>query len=201
MDKKKRRRRILYILILVLVILIVPFYIRVKNNIQNNVYYDENKGEIESVVEKFISKSFNPGISDMDTSLIDSESRKYIEFFKERNSYRNSYLKDNGYSEDTYRYNSGLRFNVMKVAKYMAYTRVTDSYSIDYVKEGKEATGTNSYDVVLKKVDGKWKIYACVSDDMKADKYDSSRDIFDFVDGSMLDNHIEKSMKQNATDK
>lgn len=188
------------ILIIVCISSSIPLYSRIKYNRQNNLYYKENRYEIERVIKNFISNSYNVGISDIDTSMIDKSSKKYLEFFKIRNKHRNTYLEKNGRTKDSYRYKSGLNINVLKVSKTMAYASAVDSYSIEIVDEKKEATGVDSFDIVLKKSAGKWKIYACVREDLKGiDDFDKRVDIFDFVDVSKLDNHLEKSIKQNAT--
>lgn len=136
----------------------------------------ESDTEIKSVVESFITNSYNLGISDYDTSLIDPESKTFLEYFELRNRYREESLASAGVNKENYEHISKkIEFNKIKIEKDVAYVNITEDYtSIDnsVLNDPSKGSGQDEFDIVLRKVDNKWKINACKSYDEVSNEYD-----------------------------
>lgn len=154
--------------------------------------------EIENIVEAFISNSFNLGISDFDTSLIDPESSVFIEFFRLRNEYRKNTLATVGYNEKNLRHISKeFKFHTLKVNRETAYVDVDEYYENYYNDDTEPGEGTINYKVLLRKVGDNWKVHACTSDDKITNQYDARVQLEDLVDFSLIDKDS-KSVKSSA---
>lgn len=146
--------------------------------------------EIKEVVEKFISNSFNFGISDYDTSLIDKESKVFLKYFELRNRYREDTLAMEDYNRENYIHESiGFEYSKLKIKNDIAEIKVREKFkSLDFSikNDPTYSDGIDDFDVVLRKVDGSWKIHACKSYDNLSNQYDIRVDIDSLVDESLL---------------
>lgn len=148
--------------------------------------------EIKNVVETFISHSYNYGISDYDTSLIDKDSKIFLKYFELRNKYREDTLALANYNKDNYKHVSKrFEFDKLDINKDIAVVKVKEIYnSIDSVEPGPENidSGKMDFDVILRKINDQWKIHACKGYDDMSNAYDwKVKDINELVDWSVLD--------------
>lgn len=137
--------------------------------------------EIKNVVEHFISNSFNFSFSDYDTSLIDKDSKVFIEFFNKRNHLREKALNYADYTPDNLKYESkSFNYNSIKIENDIAYVNVDEtSYLFDKTNVENQEPGVNTitYDIVLSKHDNKWYIWSCSSNDYVVNEMDREIDI------------------------
>lgn len=69
-------------------------------------FLNQEKRQVSSIAETFISNSYNSYFSDYDTRLIDKESKVFTYYFKKRNSIRERALRYAGYTPNTLKYTS-----------------------------------------------------------------------------------------------
>lgn len=195
-------KKIVVVTSILLTLSISSTMVSATSSYKNTTSYEKvsavENGEIENVVEAFISNSFNLGISDFDTSLIDPESSVFIEFFRLRNEYRKNTLATVGYNESNLKHISReFKFNTLKVNGETAYVDVDESYEHYYDNDTEPGEGTINYKVLLRKVGDAWKIHACTSDDNISNQYDARVQLEDLVDFSLTDKYS-KSTKSSA---
>ncbi len=132
-------------------------------------FLNQEKRQVSSIAETFISNSYNSYFSDYDTRLIDKESKVFIYYFKKRNSIRERALRYAGYTPNTLKYTSKkFIFNLVSVNMNTAYVRVNEVYYVyDKTSSDFDQPGIASvdYEVVLHKRNNKWYIWSCTSHD------------------------------------
>lgn len=132
-------------------------------------FLNQEKRQVSSIAETFISNSYNSYFSDYDTRLIDKESKVFIYYFKKRNSIRERALRYAGYTPNTLKYTSKkFIFNLVSVNMNTAYVRLDEVYYVyDKTSSDFDQPGIASvdYEVVLHKINNKWYIWSCTSHD------------------------------------
>ncbi len=132
-------------------------------------FLNQEKRQVSSIAETFISNSYNSYFSDYDTRLIDKESKVFTYYFKKRNSIRERALRYAGYTPNTLKYTSKkFIFNLVSVNMNTAYVRVNEVYYVyDKTSSDFDQPGIASvdYEVVLHKRNNKWYIWSCTSHD------------------------------------
>ena len=132
-------------------------------------FLNQEKRQVSSIAETFISNSYNSYFSDYDTRLIDKESKVFIYYFKKRNSIRERALRYAGYTPNTLKYTSKkFIFNLVTVNMNTAYVRLDEVYYVyDKTSSDFDQPGIASvdYEVVLHKINNKWYIWSCTSHD------------------------------------
>ena len=132
-------------------------------------FLNQEKKQVSSIAETFISNSYNSYFSDYDTRLIDKESKVFIYYFKKRNSIRERALRYAGYTPNTLKYTSKkFIFNLVTVNMNTAYVRLDEVYYVyDKTSSDFDQPGIASvdYEVVLHKINNKWYIWSCTSHD------------------------------------
>lgn len=132
-------------------------------------FLNQEKRQVSSIAETFISNSYNSYFSDYDTRLIDKESKVFIYYFKKRNSIRERALRYAGYTPNTLKYTSKkFIFNLVSVNMNTAYVRLHEVYYVyDKTSSDFDQPGIASvdYEVVLHKINNKWYIWSCTSHD------------------------------------
>lgn len=132
-------------------------------------FLNQEKRQVSSIAETFISNLYNSYFSDYDTRLIDKESKVFIYYFKKRNSIRERALRYAGYTPNTLKYTSKkFIFNLVSVNMNTAYVRVNEVYYVyDKTSSDFDQPGIASvdYEVVLHKRNNKWYIWSCTSHD------------------------------------
>ncbi|WP_314118134.1 hypothetical protein [Peptostreptococcus stomatis] len=132
-------------------------------------FLNQEKKQVSSIAETFISNSYNSYFSDYDTRLIDKESKVFIYYFKKRNSIRERALRYAGYTPNTLKYTSKkFIFNLVSVNMNTAYVRLDEVYYVyDKTSSDFDQPGIASvdYEVVLHKINNKWYIWSCTSHD------------------------------------
>ena len=132
-------------------------------------FLNQEKIQVSSIAETFISNSYNSHFSDYDTRLIDKESKVFIYYFKKRNSIRERALRYAGYTPNTLKHTSKkFNFNLVSVNMNTAYVRVNEVYYVyDKTSSDFDQPGIASvdYEVVLHKRNNKWYIWSCTSHD------------------------------------
>lgn len=132
-------------------------------------FLNQEKRQVSSIAETFISNSYNSYFSDYDTRLIDKESKVFIYYFKKRNSIRERALRYAGYTPNTLKYTSKkFIFNLVTVNMNTAYVRLDEVYYVyDKTSSDFDQPGIASvdYEVVLHKRNNKWYIWSCTSHD------------------------------------
>lgn len=132
-------------------------------------FLNQEKRQVSSIAETFISNSYNSYFSDYDTRLIDKESKVFIYYFKKRNSIRERALRYAGYTPNTLKYTSKkFIFNLVSVNMNTAYVRLDEVYYVyDKTSSDFDQPGIASvdYEVVLHKRNNKWYIWSCTSHD------------------------------------
>lgn len=132
-------------------------------------FLNQEKRQVSSIAETFISNSYNSYFSDYDTRLIDKESKVFIYYFKKRNSIRERALRYAGYTPNTLKHTSKkFIFNLVSVNMNTAYVRVNEVYYVyDKTSSDFDQPGIASvdYEVVLHKRNNKWYIWSCTSHD------------------------------------
>ena len=132
-------------------------------------FLNQEKRQVSSIAETFISNSYNSYFSDYDTRLIDKESKVFTYYFKKRNSIRERALRYAGYTPNTLKHTSKkFNFNLVSVNMNTAYVRVNEVYYVyDKTSSDFDQPGIASvdYEVVLHKRNNKWYIWSCTSHD------------------------------------
>lgn len=132
-------------------------------------FLNQEKRQVSSIAETFISNSYNSYFSDYDTRLIDKESKVFTYYFKKRNSIRERALRYAGYTPNTLKYTSKkFIFNLVTVNMNTAYVRLDEVYYVyDKTSSDFDQPGIASvdYEVVLHKRNNKWYIWSCTSHD------------------------------------
>ncbi len=132
-------------------------------------FLNQEKRQVSSIAETFISNSYNSYFSDYDTRLIDKESKVFTYYFKKRNSIRERALRYAGYTPNTLKYTSKkFIFNLVSVNMNTAYVRLDEVYYVyDKTSSDFDQPGIASvnYEVVLHKINNKWYIWSCTSHD------------------------------------
>lgn len=132
-------------------------------------FLNQEKRQVSSIAETFISNSYNSHFSDYDTRLIDKESKVFIYYFKKRNSIRERALRYAGYTPNTLKHTSKkFIFNLVTVNMNTAYVRLDEVYYVyDKTSSDFDQPGIASvdYEVVLHKINNKWYIWSCTSHD------------------------------------
>ena len=132
-------------------------------------FLNQEKRQVSSIAETFISNSYNSYFSDYDTRLIDKESKVFTYYFKKRNSIRERALRYAGYTPNTLKYTSKkFIFFLVSVNMNTAYVRVNEVYYVyDKTSSDFDQPGIASvdYEVVLHKRNNKWYIWSCTSHD------------------------------------
>lgn len=132
-------------------------------------FLNQEKRQVSSIAETFISNSYNSYFSDYDTRLIDKESKVFTYYFKKRNSIRERALRYAGYTPNTLKYTSKkFIFNLVTVNMNTAYVRLDEVYYVyDKTSSDFDQPGIASvdYEVVLHKINNKWYIWSCTSHD------------------------------------
>lgn len=132
-------------------------------------FLNQEKRQVSSIAETFISNSYNSYFSDYDTRLIDKESKVFTYYFKKRNSIRERALRYAGYTPNTLKHTSKkFNFNLVSVNMNTAYVRVNEVYYVyDKTSSDSDQPGIASvdYEVVLHKRNNKWYIWSCTSHD------------------------------------
>lgn len=132
-------------------------------------FLNQEKRQVSSIAETFISNSYNSHFSDYDTRLIDKESKVFIYYFKKRNSIRERALRYAGYTPNTLKHTSKkFIFNLVTVNMNTAYVRLDEVYYVyDKTSSDFDQPGIVSvdYEVVLHKINNKWYIWSCTSHD------------------------------------
>lgn len=132
-------------------------------------FLNQEKRQVSSIAETFISNSYNSYFSDYDTRLIDKESKVFTYYFKKRNSIRERALRYAGYTPNTLKHTSKkFIFNLVTVNMNTAYVRVNEVYYVhDRTSSDFDQPGIASvdYEVVLHKRNNKWYIWSCTSHD------------------------------------
>ncbi len=132
-------------------------------------FLNQEKRQVSSIAETFISNSYNSYFSDYDTRLIDKESKVFIYYFKKRNSIRERALRYAGYTPNTLKHTSKkFIFNLVSVNMNTAYVRLNEVYYVyDKTSSDFDQPGIASvdYEVVLHKRNNKWYIWSCTSHD------------------------------------
>lgn len=132
-------------------------------------FLNQEKKQVSSIAETFISNSYNSYFSDYDTRLIDKESKVFTYYFKKRNSIRERALRYAGYTPNTLKYTSKkFIFNLVTVNMNTAYVRLDEVYYVyDKTSSDFDQPGIASvdYEVVLHKRNNKWYIWSCTSHD------------------------------------
>lgn len=132
-------------------------------------FLNQEKRQVSSIAETFISNSYNSYFSDYDTRLIDKESKVFIYYFKKRNSIRERTLRYAGYTPNTLKHTSKkFIFNLVSVNMNTAYVRLNEVYYVyDKTSSDFDQPGIASvdYEVVLHKRNNKWYIWSCTSHD------------------------------------
>ncbi|MGP1618138.1 hypothetical protein [Peptostreptococcus stomatis] len=132
-------------------------------------FLNQEKRQVSSIAETFISNSYNSYFSDYDTRLIDKESKVFTYYFKKRNSIRERALRYAGYTPNTLKHTSKkFIFNLVTVNMNTAYVRLDEVYYVyDKTSSDFDQPGIASvnYEVVLHKINNKWYIWSCTSHD------------------------------------
>jgi hypothetical protein len=132
-------------------------------------FLNQEKRQVSSIAETFISNSYNSHFSDHDTRLIDKESKVFIYYFKKRNSIRESALRYAGYTPSNLKERTKeFNFNLVSLNMDTAYIRLYEEYYVyDMTRSDFDQPGTASvdYEVVLHKRNNKWYIWSCTSHD------------------------------------
>ncbi|MGP1584823.1 hypothetical protein [Peptostreptococcus stomatis] len=132
-------------------------------------FLNQEKRQVSSIAETFISNSYNSYFSDYDTRLIDKESKVFTYYFKKRNSIRERALRYAGYTPNTLKHTSKkFIFNLVSVNMNTAYVRLDEVYYVyDKTSSDFDQPGIASvdYEVVLHKRNNKWYIWSCTSHD------------------------------------
>lgn len=145
-------------------------------------FLNQEKRQVSSIAETFISNSYNSYFSDYDTRLIDKESKVFIYYFKKRNSIRERALRYAGYTPNTLKYTSKkFIFNLVSVNMNTAYVRLDEVYYVyDKTSSDFDQPGIASvdYEVVLHKINNKWYIWSCTSHDPIINDLDREINVF-----------------------
>lgn len=132
-------------------------------------FLNQEKSQVSSIAETFISNSYNSHFSDYDTRLIDKESKVFIYYFKKRNSIRERALRYAGYTPNTLKHISkNFNFQLVAINMNTAYVRLNEVYYVyDKTSSDSDQPGIASvdYEVVLHKRNNKWYIWSCTSHD------------------------------------
>ena len=132
-------------------------------------FLNQEKRQVSSIAETFISNSYNSYFSDYDTRLIDKESKVFIYYFKKRNSIRERALRYAGYTPNTLKHISkNFNFQLVAINMNTAYVRLNEVYYVyDKTSSDSDQPGIASvdYEVVLHKRNNKWYIWSCTSHD------------------------------------
>lgn len=132
-------------------------------------FLNQEKRQVSSIAETFISNSYNSYFSDYDTRLIDKESKVFTYYFKKRNSIRERALRYAGYTPNTLKHISkNFNFQLVAINMNTAYVRVNEVYYVyDKTSSDSDQPGIASvdYEVVLHKRNNKWYIWSCTSHD------------------------------------
>ena len=132
-------------------------------------FLNQEKRQVSSIAETFISNSYNSHFSDHDTRLIDKESKVFTYYFKKRNSIRESALRYAGYTPSNLKERTKeFSFNLVSVNMDTAYIRLNEVYYVyDKTSSDSDQPGIASvdYEVVLHKRNNKWYIWSCTSHD------------------------------------
>ena len=132
-------------------------------------FLNQEKKQVSSIAETFISNSYNSYFSDYDTRLIDKESKVFIYYFKKRNSIRERALRYAGYTPNTLKHTSKKFIsNLVAVNMNTAYVRLDEVYYVyDKTSSDFDQPGIASVDheVVLHKRNNRWYIWSCTSHD------------------------------------
>lgn len=132
-------------------------------------FLNQEKRQVSSIAETFISNSYNSYFSDYDTRLIDKESKVFTYYFKKRNSIRERALRYAGYTPNTLKHISkNFNFQLVAINMNTAYVRLNEVYYVyDKTSSDSDQPGIASvdYEVVLHKRNNKWYIWSCTSHD------------------------------------
>jgi len=136
--------------------------------------------DVKSVVEEFIPKNLSFMFSSDDYSLIDTNSKKYLEFLKLRNDYRKKTLNSTGIKEQDLEYVNYSDFqykNIRKLDENMLELSVSAKKTTKYKDDDIVGTSVFNYIIRLHKVDDLWKVWSASSDDEITNPFDSKKKI------------------------
>lgn len=132
-------------------------------------FLNQEKRQVSSIAETFISNSYNSYFSDYDTRLIDKESKVFTYYFKKRNSIRERALRYAGYTPNTLKHTSkNFNSHLVTINMNTAYVRLNEVYYVyDKTSSDFDQPGIASvdYEVVLHKRNNKWYVWSCTSHD------------------------------------
>lgn len=118
-------------------------------------FLNQEKRQVSSIAETFISNSYNSYFSDYDTRLIDKESKVFTYYFKKRNSIRERALRYAGYTPNTLKHTSkNFNSHLVTINMNTAYVRLNEVYYVyDKTSSDFDQPGIASvdYEVVLHK--------------------------------------------------
>lgn len=145
-------------------------------------FLNQEKRQVSSIAETFISNSYNSYFSDYDTRLIDKESKVFTYYFKKRNSIRERALRYAGYTPNTLKHISkNFNFQLVAINMNTAYVRLNEVYYVyDKTSSDSDQPGIASvdYEVVLHKRNNKWYIWSCTSHDPIINDFDREINAF-----------------------